>query len=278
LAETGFKRAAQFLHQLHIFRTYDLPYQSQIIPLAAILADLGDQWEHAEKTKKLRQWYWNGVFGELYGSTIDSRISKDFVEVIEWLNSAGPVPTTISETLFRADRLKTMRMRLSAAYKGMNALLMAEGARDFISGKSFNHIVFFDEDVDIHHIFPQDWCKKQGIPSSVYDSVINKTPLSARTNRAIGGVAPSEYISKLEAGTEKTPAIIASDLDTFLESHFVDPRHLRTDNFLAFMESRQKLLVSLIARAIGRDVVREDTEVNEAWMSEQGEQTDISSL
>jgi hypothetical protein len=45
--------------------------------------------------------------------------------------------------MFRADRLKTMRMRLSAAYKGVNALLMKEGAQDFRSGQKFDHTVFF---------------------------------------------------------------------------------------------------------------------------------------
>ena len=67
-----------------------------------------------------------------------------------------------------------MRMRLSAAYKGMNVLLMKEGAQDFRSGQKFDHTVFFGENVDIHHIFPQDWCKKQGIKPKVYDSIINK--------------------------------------------------------------------------------------------------------
>lgn len=37
-------RAAKFLHLLHIYRIADLPYQTQIVPLAAILADLGDAW------------------------------------------------------------------------------------------------------------------------------------------------------------------------------------------------------------------------------------------
>ena len=94
--------------------------------------------------------------------------------------------------MFRADRLKTMRMRLSAAYKGVNALLMKDGAQDFRSGQKFDQAVFFGENVDIHHIFPQDWCKKHGIKASVFDSIINKTPLSYRTNRIVGGISPSE--------------------------------------------------------------------------------------
>jgi len=107
------------------------------------------------------------------------------MEVPVWLKG-GPEPSTVSETLFRTDRLKTMRMRLSAAYKGVNALLMKEGAQDFRSGQKFDHaIFFFCENVDIRHVFPQNWCKGQGIKPAVYDSIINKTPLAYRTNRTI---------------------------------------------------------------------------------------------
>lgn len=246
--EQGFVRAAKFLH---IYRIFDLPYQSQIVPLAAILADIGESWEHDSDRSKLVQWYWNGVFGELYGSAVETRFARDFMEVPPWLNG-GPAPSTVSETLFRADRLKTMRMRLSAAYKGVNALLMKEGAEDFRSGQKFDHTVFFGENVDIHHIFPQDWCKKNGIGPNVYDSIINKTPLSYRTNRIIGGAAPSEYLAKLETGDAKTPPVDRVRLDSFLESHLIDPALLRSDDFDEFMAARQKRLLGLIEQATGK--------------------------
>lgn len=266
--ERGFVQAAKFLHILHIYRIFDLPYQSQIVPLAAILADIGDAWEHEANRAKLVKWYWNGVFGELYGSAVETRIAKDFMEVPTWL-TGGPEPSTITETLFRPDRLKTMRMRLSAAYKGVNALLMKEGAQDFRSGQKFNHAVFFGENVDIHHIFPQDWCKKRGIKPKVYDSIINKTPLAYRTNRIVGGVAPSEYLSKLERGNQTAPAIDSSRLDVYLRTHLIDPSLLRQDDFDAFMKDRQKNLLVLIENATGKSAYQglaadddEDVEVD----------------
>jgi hypothetical protein len=249
--EKGFVKAAKFLHMLHIYRIFDLPYQSQIVPLAAILADIGDTWEHETNREKLNQWYWNGVFGELYGSTVETRIARDFMEVPAWLNG-GPEPSTVSETIFRSDRLKTMRMRLSAAYKGMNVLLMKEGAQDFLSGQKFDHTAFFGENVDIHHIFPQDWCKTRGIKPAIYDSIINKTPLSYRTNRIIGGVSPSEYLAKLEKGNNSNPAIRRENLDSHLVSHLIDPELLWADNFGLFMERRQRHLLGLIERAMGK--------------------------
>jgi hypothetical protein len=249
--EQGFVRAAKFLYMLHIYRIFDLPYQSQVVPLAAILADIGDAWEHEANRLKLVQWYWNGVFGELYGSAVESRIARDFVEVPLWL-SGGSEPKTITESLFRSDRLKTMRMRISAAYKGVNALLMKQGAQDFRSGQKFDHTQFFGENVDIHHIFPQDWCKLQDIKPSAYDSIINKTPLSYKTNRIIGGVAPSEYLAKLENGNASNPSIDAARLDGYLTSHLIDPELLRADKFEAFMSDRQKRLLALIESATGK--------------------------
>jgi hypothetical protein len=176
------------------------------------------------------------------------------------------VPSTVSETIFRADRLKTMRMRLSAAYKGMNALLMKEGAQDFRSGQKFDHTIFFGENVDIHHIFPQDWCKSHTIKPAVFDSIINKTPLSYRTNRIIGGVAPSEYVATLEKGSNTTPPIANQTLDDYLKSHLIDPTLLRADKFEAFMDDRQKRLLALIEQAMGKsaytgDIVEEGEDV-----------------
>lgn len=271
--EDGFMKAAKFLHMLHIYRIYDLPYQSQIVPLAAILADVGDAWEHEANRAKLVRWYWNGVFGELYGSAVETRIARDFIEVPLWLKG-GAEPSTVSETIFRADRLKTMRMRLSAAYKGVNALLMKEGAQDFRSGQKFDHTVFFGENVDIHHIFPQDWCKKQGVKPEVFDSIINKTPLSFRTNRIIGGVAPAAYLAKLIKGDAANPPIDPAKLDVYLRSHLTDPAKLFADDFAGFMEDRQRQLLVLIEQAMGKAAYGgavaeegEDVETSEAEMT-----------
>ena len=254
LAEDGFRKAAEFLFELRMYRPYDLPYQAQVVALAAILADLGPASSHHGNKARMEQWYWSGVFGELYGSTVETRIARDFVEVPDWLKG-GKLPYTIEEAQFRLDRLKTMRSRLSAAYKGVNALLMREGARDFVSGDSFDHTSYFGKGVDIHHIFPQDWCKFHNIKADVYDSIINKTPLSFRTNRKIGGNAPSVYLATIERGTESDPAIPHESLDKILASHLVDPNLLRSDAFQAFMIDRQKKLADLIGKAIGHEAI-----------------------
>lgn len=253
--EEGFRKAAKFLHMQRIYRIFDLPYQSQLVPLAAIFAEIGDRWEYDGVRRQIGQWYWCGVLGELYGSTTESRFAKDVVEVPAWLDGGEP-PTTVTDATFRADRLLSMRTRLSAAYKGVNSLLMQEGARDFRSGQSFDHTVFFNENVDIHHIFPRAWCQKVGIAATTYDSIINKTPLTARTNRILGGAAPSAYLSRLEAGAEGAPPIEPARLEGHIASHVIDPALLRADDFDGFFAARRDALLSIIEKAMGQKAYR----------------------
>ena len=49
------------------------------------------------------------------------------------------------------------------------------------SGESINSGKYFDEKIENHHIFPQQWCKSQGIPRTRYNSIVNKTPLTLKT-------------------------------------------------------------------------------------------------
>ena len=129
---------------------------------------------------------------------------------------------------------------------------------------------FFDENVDIHHIFPQEWCKRMNIKPDVYDSIINKTPLSYLTNRIIGGSAPSDYINKLQKGNATSPAIAPERIDTYIKSHQIDPTFLRFDRFNDFMEDRQKRLLSLIVQATGKsDYTGDSQEEGENFEADQ---------
>ncbi|MBA4190609.1 MAG: hypothetical protein C0467_21700 [Planctomycetaceae bacterium] len=257
--EFGFKAVAKFLRQQNIHRVIDLPYQTQLVPLASILAEIGDKAEHAANIAKIARWYWCGVFGELYGSAAETRFAKDIVEVPAWVDG-GPEPSTVKQGVFRADRLSTMRTRLSAAYKGIHAMLMREGAKDFRSGQAYDATVFFDEGVDIHHIFPEAWCKAKKLDEKVYDCVINKTPLGYRTNRIIGGVAPSLYLQKLEDGKTNAksqvadPPIPRATLDGYVASHCIPVAELRADDFDGFISKRKKALLQLIANATGHKI------------------------
>ena len=255
--EDGFLKAARFLHRQKIFNAKDLPYQTQLVPLAAILANLGDIGETNRVQQKIARWYWCGVLGEMYGAATDTRFASDLSEVTAWVKENANQPRTIREANFREDRLPELRTRNGAAYKGIHALVMHDRGEmkcsDFRTGIPIDEKVYFDDNIDIHHIFPKAWCEGQGIKSDAYNSIINKTALSASTNRQIGDMAPSKYLLKIQRETD----IDSSGMDKILDAHLICPNTLRDDNFMGFFEARKEALLNTIEKAMGKKIIRE---------------------
>jgi len=65
--ERGFKLAGQFLKKQSFYARKEIPYRTQIIPLAAVLSRLEDRWLEPKIYGKLSRWFWCGILGELYG-------------------------------------------------------------------------------------------------------------------------------------------------------------------------------------------------------------------
>ena len=251
----GLRKAAKFLHSQHIFDIRNLPYQTQLVPLSAICACLGNRFEDYPVRQKLARWYWCGVLGELYGSANETRYAQDIQNFEDWLNN-GHEPVTIRDASFAPVRLLSLQTRNSAAYKGLMALMMRAGCRDFISGAPLQQMNYFDESVDIHHIFPADYCRRKKLPEQQWNSIVNKAPLSARTNRILGGKAPSAYINSIEQQQHVTP----DALNTHLCSHLINPDLLRSDDFSAFMTDRATVLLDKIEEAMGKKIAGRDAE------------------
>ncbi len=127
--EQGFKLAAKFLRKESFYNRKELPYSTQIVPLAAILTYLGEKWLEPKIYGKLAQWFWCGVLGELYGGAVETRIANDYEELIQWFENDKSLPRTVLDANFQPDRFDTLRSRLSAAYKGINVLVLREGAQ-----------------------------------------------------------------------------------------------------------------------------------------------------
>lgn len=251
--EAGFGRAARFLHRQRIFKADDLPYRTQLAPLAAVFVDLDQEGDTEGAIQKIARWYWCGVLGELYGGTIESRLARDLPEVVALVRGQPVEPITIQESNFQPSRLLTLRTRNSSAYKGLYALLMRDGGRDFLTGEPVELMTFFDDKVDIHHIFPEKWCKSMGIESGTYNSIINKTALAARTNRQIGGRAPSKYLPTME----KAAGVSRERMNEILWSHCIAPAELRADRFWEFYAARAEALLCRIETAMGKTITRQ---------------------
>jgi hypothetical protein len=264
----GFIKTSKILNENHIFNSRDVPYLNQLVPMAAIITQLDKNIENVGNKNKLMQWYWCGVFGELYGSANETRYALDIVQVVEWILNNGEVPKTIFDANFIPSRLNTLRTRNSAAYKGIYAILMDDNTRDWLSGTKIDFSTYFSESIDIHHIFPVAWCEKNTIPRDDYNSIINKTPLSGRTNRIVSGDAPSKYLDRLKNNV----GVSDEEFLDILKSHVVNPDYLYQDDFYAFFNDRKERILQKMGIAMGKVIVREYEALEEGeYLSEEDE-------
>jgi hypothetical protein len=252
----AFEEAARFLHTQAIFDADDLPYPMQLVVMAPLFAILGEGTKLDRVRQRIEQWFYCEAASGIYSRSREATAAKNLLEVPQWLKG-GETPTTVREAHLTAERLQSLVNSGGATYRAIAALLRRDGALDFVSGEPITAARYFDEKIENHHIFPQQWCKQQGIPRSRYNSIINKTPLTAKTNKFLGGKAPSEYLAKLgEQGMSR------QRINEILRSHLIEPTTLHNDDFEAFFELRTQALLARINRAMGKDLAGESLPEN----------------
>lgn len=251
----AFTWASDFLADRHIFDTRFLPYPKQLVPLAALRVVMGKDADLLGPRSKLIRWFWCGILGELYGGAIETRFVRDLEQVPGWaLGTAGAnTPNTVADATFVESRLHSLRTRQAAAYKGVYALLLGNQARDWMEDKALDQVQYVNLAVDIHHIFPKKWCTQHDVDNERCESIVNKTAVSAVTNRTIGGAAPSSYLKQIE----KKAQIDSGKLNSLLDAHLVSADLLREDDFDGYFGDRRERLCEMIERAMGKVVPRD---------------------
>ncbi len=89
-----------------------------------------------------------------------------------------------------------------------------------------------------------------------WNSIVNKTPLFARTNRILGGKSPSEYLNKIE----KDNKVSEIELNNYISTHKIDVLHIRSDDFDKFFIDRAKNLLNIISNAMGKTISDRDSD------------------
>lgn len=261
---------SDFLADLHIFDPKFVPYPKQLVPLAAIKVVMGGDADLLGPRSQLVRWYWSGILGELYGGAIETRFVRDLEQVPAWAVDPDNVdaPNTIRDATFVESRLHSLRTRNAAAYKGIYALILGNEARDWMEDKALDKVQYASLSTDVHHIFPMAWCQKNSVAYDPMQSIVNKTAISARTNRTIGGAAPSKYLAAIENKAQIDP----SHLDSLLDKHLIPAAPLREDDFEGFFVERRERICQLIEGAMGKKVQRDVDEGEPTEGAEEFEQ------
>ncbi|MFF0202711.1 DUF262 domain-containing protein [Streptomyces sp. NPDC005017] len=256
----AFAWVGDFLERQCIVRPNDLPYKTQLVPLAAVRAILDTATDGLGAQEKVEQWYWCGVLGEMYGGSTETRFTRDVEQLVPWIGQDDRAPETVTEAFFFADRLDTLTTRNSAAYKGIYALLIRQGAVDWHHTTAPLSPGRLDEySVDVRQIFPKAYFRRgdsHGLPTS---SIVNKTPLSYRAAMDMTG-APSSYLSAMIAASDMRPEWF----DDVLTTHLIDPDTLRGNDYERFYRDRSKQLQELVHSVMGKRTMLRDLPEDDA--------------
>ncbi len=250
----AFAWVGQFLHGQCVVRAEDLPYRTQVVPLAAVRTILGERVDSGDALDRIGRWYWCGVLGEMYGGSTESRFTRDVEQLVSWVNGPGGPPDTITEAVFVADRLNSLTTRNSAAYKGIHSLLIKQGAVDwFHTDAPINAGTLLEHHVEIRQIFPKAWFAREQPGDRRVNSIVNKTPLSHRANQSVVG-SPASYLPTLAAAS----GMRSEWFDDVVATHLVDPRALHEADFERFYADRSAQLLELLNAAMGKQNVFRD--------------------
>ena len=253
----AFVKAAEFLTQRCILGSDQVPYVSQLVPLATILARLAEHpgvLEGEQARDRLNRWFWSGVFGELYGAHAPTiRAGLDVQEVTPWvLGETEAEPRTVADAEFRESRLLSANED-SGVYRGLFALLMARGARDWRTGKAFDEETVAELCPRFHTVFPPVYLQRMGVDAQASESVLNRTPMGRRTDVVIENNEPRRYLPRLQSKSLLDDA----DFDAVIEGHEMHPQYLLTSNWEAFETDRRNRFVGMIEYAMDKPVIRD---------------------
>ena len=225
-----------------------LPYVS-ILPAFAALqmqATTLPPNRQLDAQRKIRHWYWASVFTNRYSGSVESTAARDFLDVTAWFADDDKEPALLEEFRrgFRDLQLRREVRRGTSVYNGIFNLLVLRGARDWMTGNVPQY-----GDLDDHHIVPKDWRKNHPALGNLIDTILNRTPLTADTNRkVIRNRLPNAYLPELIA--ENGESTVRATLETHLISPMAFDILLRDpftpDDFEAFIAERQRTIQAAI--------------------------------
>lgn len=267
----AFHEAANYMNTRCILTTNSVPYTEQLIPLTVIIALLAEEpgvLSKKESWDRLNQWFWCGVFGELYGApALTLRMGQDVDEVTAWIRAveqgddalpqdeAGNVystPKTVREARFVESRLLSANAQ-SGLYKGIYALLMGRGAKDWATDITLDKDTAPQLGVHFRAIFPQSWCAEHQVPQVLADSVLNYTPMGRRTYVLVEESSPARYLYRVQSKSLLDDA----EFDEVLETHLINPKLLLAAKAEEFFNDRRKRFLTMISEAMGKPAIED---------------------
>ena len=203
-----------------------MPYNSMIVPLAALLQHLKEtKTDNQNNFAKLDFWYWRSIFNESYEQSSNTVSFQDYKDMLIFFKDKTKMPKSIED--FKISTIDfSVDSQGAAIYRGLICMMVKKGAYDFITGQEPK---FEPDKIQDDHIFPKKIFKE--------NSILNRTLIT--TNQRKSKKRPSHFFKDLI----KTHTQYG--LEKILESHIISKNSLKfllNDDLINFMKLRKDSL------------------------------------
>jgi hypothetical protein len=235
----GLRGAIDFLRgNLHVEKLVNLPYPAMLVPLTVFFAVKDGQEVRVTNNARdeLIRWFWRSCFSRRFSSDVLRKLKRDLTEARK-LRITGNRALAEIEATVTADLFLENQFTVKTVNTGIFLLLLAQlGPRSFVSGAPANlrEVLKTYNRTEFHHLYPRSYLSDMKVPGKQVNCLANFAFVSAADNKTLGGVAPSQYKTRMNH----------ANLADVLASAAV-PESLFDDDYDAFLRERSEMLVGV---------------------------------
>lgn len=211
----------------------------------------------AEVEHQVRRWFVLSILTGRYSGSPESVFDLDIRMIHEHgiaTYAGNLVRGQLSDAFWTSvlpDRLNTS-VSSSPYFRLYEAAQIKQGDRGFLS-RDITIRDLIEVRSDVHHVFPKDFLKRNGIPRGQYNQIANYVVAQSEINIAIGNKEPAVYFSELQAQCENGPRKYGNITDTGelranLRMNAIpeDVMAMKLEDYPAFLSARRRLMADKI--------------------------------
>lgn len=258
--ETHFKRFLMIIRSAGFVDASMIGSQNALNVAYSLYLTLRDQKLPAEEIERLvRRWFVMSVLTGRYSGSPESTIDYDVRQIdAQGIESYSDslIRGELSDAFWNAGLPQSMDTSASSSpyFRVFQAAQIKLNDKGFLS-RDISVRELIEVKSDVHHIFPRDYLKKQGMTRGQYNQIANYAVAQSEINIAIGKKEPSVYIAHVldqcNGGKKRYGNI--TDLDELRENFRMNcipdgVEKMGVEDYRTFLDERRKLMAQKIKK------------------------------
>jgi hypothetical protein len=258
--ETHFKRFLMIIRSAGFVDASMIGSQNALNVAYILYLTLRDQKQPAEEIERLvRRWFVMSVLTGRYSGSPESTIDYDVRQIdAQGIESYSDslIRGELSDAFWKAGLPQSMDTSASSSpyFRVFQAAQIKLSDKGFLS-RDISVRELIEVKSDVHHIFPRDYLKKQGMTRGQYNQIANYAVAQSEINIAIGKKEPSVYIAQVldqcNGGKKRYGNI--TNLDELRENFRMNcipdgMEKMGFEDYRTFLDERRKLMAQKIKK------------------------------